>query len=423
MKIVISTDVYYPMINGVAVFSKNLATGLKKRGHQVMVLTPSISGKFSVEKDPNCNFTVVRLKSTRMYLYPDQIEKIPNDKKILGIKIPQLLYKNGLHVSYNPYSDIRRVLEDFKPDIIHNQTSGPLALAIFRYAKKRNVPIVMTDHTYPDNLTQQVKLPKFAKKPINAAMNAYFMSFLRRSEYATLPTKQAITDLLPKNHHSFKVPVEALSNGIDLSHFTKGPASEEIYKKYAIPKNVPIVLYVGRIDPEKSLDILVNSFKKLIKEAPKAHLVMVGDGTAREKLEKMIKRKKLDSQTHFIGRVIGDDLSQIYRTGTVFVITSKTETQSIVLMEAMASGLPAIAVNAGAVTELVKDGENGFIFEPNDTAGIASGINTIISNKELREKMSKNALKMIAKHDINYTLSRFEKIYNNVLRSRSKQLG
>ena len=422
MKIVISTDVYYPMINGVAVFSKNLATGLKKRGHQVMVLTPSISGKFSVEKDPNCNFTVVRLKSTRMYLYPDQIEKIPNDKKILGIKIPQLLYKNGLHVSYNPYSDIRRVLEDFKPDIIHNQTSGPLALAIFRYAKKRNIPIVMTDHTYPDNLTQQVKLPKFAKKPINAAMNAYFMSFLRRSEYATLPTKQAITDLLPKNHHSFKVPVEALSNGIDLSHFTKGPASEEIYKKYAIPKNVPIVLYVGRIDPEKSLDILVNSFKKLIKEAPKAHLVMVGDGTAREKLEKMIKRKKLGSQTHFIGRVIGDDLSQIYRTGTVFVITSKTETQSIVLMEAMASGLPAIAVNAGAVTELVKDGENGFIFEPNDTAGIASGINAIISNKELREKMSKNALKMIAKHDINYTLSRFEKIYNNVLRSRSKQL-
>lgn len=423
MKIVISTDVYYPMINGVAVFSKNLATGLKKRGHQVMVLTPSISGKFSVEKDPNYNFTVVRLKSTRMYLYPDQIEKIPNDKKILGIKIPQLLYKNGLHVSYNPYSDIRRVLEDFKPDIIHNQTCGPLALAIFRYAKKRNIPIVMTDHTYPDNLTQQVKLPKFAKKPINAAMNAYFMSFLRRSEYATLPTKQAITDLLPKNHHSFKVPVEALSNGIDLSHFTKGPASEEIYKKYAIPKNVPIILYVGRIDPEKSLDILVNSFKKLIKEAPKAHLVMVGDGTAREKLEKMIKRKKLDSQTHFIGRVIGDDLSQIYRTGTVFVITSKTETQSIVLMEAMASGLPAIAVNAGAVTELVKDGENGFIFEPNDTAGIASGICTIISNKELREKMSKNALKMIAKHDINYTLSRFEKIYNNVLRSRSKQLG
>ena len=411
------------MINGVAVFSKNLATGLKKRGHQVMVLAPSISGKFSVEKDPDYNFTIVRLKSTRMYLYPDQIEKIPNDKKVLGIKMPQLLYKNGLHVSYNPYSDIRRVLEDFKPDIIHNQTSGPLALAIFRYAKKRNIPIVMTDHTYPDNLTQQVKLPKFAKKPINAAMNAYFMGFLRRSEYATLPTKQAITDLLPKNHHSFKVPVEALSNGIDLSRFTKGPASEEIYKKYAIPKNVPIILYVGRIDPEKSLDILVNSFKKLIKEAPKAHLVMVGDGTAREKLEKMIKRKKLDSQTHFIGRVIGDDLPQIYRTGTVFVITSKTETQSIVLMEAMASGLPAIAVNAGAVTELVKDGENGFIFEPDDTAGIASGINTIISNKELREKMSKNALKMIAKHDINYTLSRFEKIYNNVLRSRSKQLG
>ena len=415
MKIVISTDIYYPMINGVAVFSRNLAAGLKKRGHQVMVLAPSITGRFSVEKDEDYGFTVVRLKSKRMYLYPDQIEKVPKDKKLLGVKVPQLIYKNGLHVSYNPYSDIKRVLDDFKPDIIHDQTPGPLALAVFRYAKRRKIPIVSTDHAYPDNLTQQVKLPELAKKPINAAMNAYFVSFLRRSEYATMPTEQAIADLIPKNRHFFKVPVEALSNGINLSRFTKGRANAEIYEKYNIPKNAPIVLYVGRVDPEKSLDVLMCAFAKVIQDMPKAHIVIVGDGTARDKLEEIAIKNGFADHAHFTGRVIGDDLPQLYRTGTVFAITSKTETQSIVLMEAMASGLPAVAVKAGAVPELVKHGKNGYIYEPDNENSIARGILRILSDKDLHEKMSNEAIKRIEKHDISHTLTRMEEIYHTVL--------
>ena len=415
MKIVISTDIYYPMINGVAVFSRNLAAGLKKRGHQVMVLAPSITGRFSVEKDEDYGFTVVRLKSKRMYLYPDQIEKVPKDKKLLGVKVPQLIYKNGLHVSYNPYSDIKRVLDDFKPDIIHDQTPGPLALAVFRYAKRRKIPIVSTDHAYPDNLTQQVKLPELAKKPINAAMNAYFVSFLRRSEYATMPTEQAIADLIPKNRRFFKVPVEALSNGINLSRFTKGRANAEIYEKYNIPKNAPIVLYVGRVDPEKSLDVLMCAFAKVIQDIPEAHIVIVGDGTARDKLEEIAIKNGFADHAHFTGRVIGDDLPQLYRTGTVFAITSKTETQSIVLMEAMASGLPAVAVKAGAVPELVKHGKNGYIYEPDDENSIARGILRILSDKDLHEKMSNEAIKRIEKHDISHTLTRMEEIYHTVL--------
>ena len=385
-----------------------------------MVLAPSITGRFGVEKDEDYGFTVVRLKSKRMYLYPDQIEKVPKDKKVLGVKVPQLVYKNGLHVSYNPYLDIKRVLDDFKPDIIHDQTPGPLALAVFRYAKRRNIPIVSTDHAYPDNLTQQVKLPELAKKPINAAMNAYFMSFLRRSEYATMPTEQAIADLVPKNRRFFKVPVEALSNGIDLSRFAKGRANSEIYEKYDIPKKAPIVLYVGRVDPEKSLDVLMNAFARVIQKIPEAHIVIVGDGTAREKLEKIATKNGFADHAHFTGRVVGDDLPQLYRTGTMFAITSKTETQSIVLMEAMASGLPAVAVKAGAVPELVQHGKNGYIYEPDDEESVARGITRILSDSELREKMSNEAVKRIAKHDISHTLTRMEEIYNIVLDNRIK---
>ena len=422
MKIVISTDLYYPMINGVAVFSRNLAAGLKKRGHDVMVLAPSITGKFKIEKDPEFGFTVVRLKSVKIHLYPDQINKVPEAKDFLGVKLPKVYYKNGLNASLHCYRTVKRILDDFQPDIIHDQTPGPVALAVFRYAKKRDIPLVSTDHAYPDNLTQQLKLPHVAKKPINSMMNKYFVSFLKRSEYATMPTEQAVADLIPQKRKPFKVPVEALSNGIDLSRFAKGRANKEIYDEYKIPKNKPIVLYIGRVDPEKSLDILMKAFIKAHEKVPDAHLVVVGDGSARSKLEGIIEKAGLNKNAHFLGRVVGDNLPQLYRTGTVFAITSKTETQSIVLMEAMASGLPCVAVDAGAVHELVKNNKNGYLVEADDITAVANSLVKILTNKERQAKMSEESVARAAKHDISHTLTRMEEIYTQVLENREREL-
>lgn len=421
MKVVISSDIYYPMINGVAAFARNLAAGLHKRGHEVLVLAPSITGKFGIEEDEEYGFKVARLTSFKMPLYPDQINKVPEAKEWLGIKIPQIVYKNGLHVSLAPYFEIRKTLNEFKPDIIHNQTPGPVALSLFRYAKLHNIPLVSTDHAYPDNLTQQLKLPKIAKEPLNILMNQYFISFLKRSEYATMPTEQAIADLIPKNRKHFKVPVEALSNGIDLSRFSAGDVNEQIYKKYKLPKNEPTVLYVGRVDPEKSIEILLEAFIQLADDVPKAHLVIVGDGTAKPKLEKMAKNAGLSERIHFTGRVIGDDLPQIYRTAKLFAITSKTETQSIVLLEAMATGLPCVAVKAGAIPELVKTGENGFLCEADDVDAVANGIKTILTDSKKRQEMGAASTRKVKKHDINYTLTRIEEIYQSVLDARAMQ--
>ena len=420
MKIAISTDIYYPMINGVAVFARNLAAGLHKQGHEVIVLAPSTTGKFEMEIDEEYGFKVFRLSSHRMHFYPDQINDIPAQREFLSVKLPQLLYKNGLHVSFAPFNEVRHVLDHFKPDIIHDQTPGPVALSVFRYAKHRNIPLVSTDHAYPDNLTQQVRLPLFILKPINTMMNKYFISFLKRSEYATMPTEQAVMDLIPRNKKRFKVPVEAISNGIDLSRFKNKPAPKAIYDKYKIPKDRKIVLYVGRVDPEKSLHVLVEAFGKVCKKVSDVDLVVVGDGTARNKLEKMAEEGGFADRAHFLGRIVGDDLPKIYRTGTVFAITSKTETQSIVLLEAMASGLPAVAVRAGAIHELVKNNKSGFLCEADDVDAVAKGLTKILNSDELREKLSLGALEIVKKHDINYTLSRMVEIYENVLENRRK---
>ena len=201
----------------------------------------------------------------------------------------------------------------------------------------------------------------------------------------------------------------------------KKPAKAAIYEKYHLPKNQPCVLYVGRVDPEKSLEVLLQAFVALAKKLKRAHLIIVGDGTARPALEEMARAANLTQRVHFLGRVVGADLPELYRVASVFAISSKTETQSIVLMEAMASGLPCVAVAAGALPELIQDNENGFLCPPDDIDAMSNALTKILSDKEMAQKMSEQSLKKVKKHDIRHTLARIEEIYETVLAKRAEQ--
>ena len=421
MKIVISTDLYHPMINGIATFSFNLAHGLAKMGHDVVVLAPSTTGDFAIENENR--FRIVRLPSIRIPFYPDQIERIPEARAIFGQRIPRIIYKNGIHVSFYPYPEIKRFLDAFRPDIIHNQTPGPLALSVYRYAKKRRVPIVATGHAYPDNLTAQIRFIGVARRPLNSVVRTYYTTFLTRAEHATMPTELAVRDLAPKKRlvgyfgREAPKPVEPLSNGVDLARFRPDKAPKSIYTKYKLPANKPIVLYVGRLDKEKSLGVLVRAFAKTLKKVPQAQLVIVGDGNDRDSLEKLTKRLKIPASVHFTGKIIGADLPKIYRTASVFAITSRTETQSIVLIEALASGVPGVAVNAGALSELIANGQNGFLVPPDNINAVATALEKILTDRKLAHKMSLAALKVAKKHDLSNTLNRLVEIYTTFVKA------
>ena len=421
MKIVISTDIYYPMINGVAVFSRNLAMGMSQRGHDVVVLAPSIDGDFHMEKDAEGGFRVARLPSFKMPFYPDQINDVPEAKKFFGKQIPKLLYRNGLHVSLNPYPEIKKVLDDFKPDLIHDQTPGPVALAVYRYAKKHDISIVATSHAYPDNLTSQLHVGKIGKKTLDVVMQQYFTSFLRRSAYATMPTELAMDDLLPKKRRRFKVPVEAISNGVDLSKFHCRKTSAKFYEKYGIDMNKRTVLYVGRIDPEKTLHKLLEAFALANRKCKNSQLVLVGDGTDKSRLESAAEELGIRDDVVFVGRVIGKDLPELYTTGDVFGISSSTETQGIVVIEAMASSLPVVAVRGGAVEELVHHKRNGFLHNADDIEGFARSLRNILEHPKLQKKMGAESKKIVKKHDLNQTLQRMEEIYTEVVRVKKEE--
>jgi len=421
MKIAIASDIYYPMTNGVAVFAHNLAKGLVKAGHEVLVISPSFNGKFHIEFDEETGIKTAFLTSLRFPFYPDQINEVPEKKDFLGIPMPRLVYKYGIWWSVNPLPEIKKVLKDFQPDVIHLQTAETIALAVMWYVKKYQVPLVSTGHAYPDNVTDQLKIlkPKFIKKASNAMLRAYMASFLKHAEYATMPTEMAIEDLIPKNRKHFKVTVEALSNGVDLSEFYPKKPNVRVLKKYRLDNDKRKLLYIGRVDPEKSIDKVIRAFFELLKlsgsKAEKFELVIVGDGTDLVNLKKLARDLGIESRVRFLGRVMPPELIEIYRAGEMFVTASETETQGIVLIEAAAVGLPLVAVDAGAVSELCRNKLNGELCQPGDISGMAEAMRRIVSDAKLAKKYQTASIEIAKKHDLKRTIARFEEIYKQAI--------
>jgi len=418
MKIVIATAVYYPMINGVAVFSHNLAVGLAQRGHEVVVICPSQTKKYYNEIQDGVN--VYYLRSTTVKIYPDQIHDVAPKKKAFGRDLPRVFYKHGLKVSAFPVRRVKKILNEFSPDVVHVQVSDPIGLSVVSYAKKHGVPVVTTEHNQPEVFTEPLHVPGVMKKPIDAILSAYFYNRQSKSDYVTMPTQQAIDNLILSRGKEFKVPFEAVSNGVDLSRFKAGKVSDAIYNKYGIPKDRPIVLYVGRVDPEKNVGTILDAFVKMLDnnkldKVSNSLCLVVGDGVDRLRLEKEFAANVKSGDVKFLGRVTGDDLYELYKVGSLFATASEIETQGIVLIEAAATGLPLIAVKAGAVAEVCQDGINGVLCKPGDVNGISEAMVEILSDAELRKKYSENSIKIAHEHDFEKTLDKFESVYRKVI--------
>ena len=403
MKIVIATAVYYPQINGVAVFSRNLACGLAKRGHKVLVICPSHTGHSYTQVVDGVK--VCYLKSVNAKVYPDQIHEIPKKRR--------LFYRHGFRISVFPRREVTEILADFQPDVVHVQVSDPVGLSVVSWARKHGVPVVTTEHNQPEVLTDPLHIPRVLKKPANALLYSYFRNRQSKSDFVTMPTKQAIYNLLSRGRE-LGVPVAAVSNGVDLSRFKPGKASAEIYEKYELVADAPTVLYVGRVDPEKKVELVIEAFLKA--SVPDSQLVIVGDGVDKARL--MRKYAGLTS-VKFLGRVVGSDLYELYKIGWVFATASEIETQGIVLIEAAACGLPLIAVDAGAVSEVCIDEENGYLCESGSVPEIAAAMKKILTDDKLRAKFSKKSLVVAKEHDFETTLDRFINIYSKVVQGKS----
>ena len=409
MKIVIATAVYYPQINGVAVFSHNLAVGLARRGHEVMVLCPSQTGK-SYRRTVDGVLTVY-LRSVEAKVYPDQIHTVPKKRRVCGVTLPRLFYKHGFRVSVWPAGEVRNALDDFRPDVVHVQVSDPIGLSVVSWARKHLVPVVTTEHNQPEVLTEPLHVPGVVRKGANAVLSAYFRNRQSKSDFVTMPTERAIRDLIGSGEE-FKVPVAAVSNGVDLKNFRPGRGTEGAYSWYGLDSKRLTLLYVGRLDPEKKVGIVIKAFLKARKDISNAQLVIVGDGVDKARLMKMAEGCK---EICFLGRVMPPELYTVYQLGDIFVTASPIETQGIVLIEAAACGLPLIAVDKGAVAEVCRNEVNGYLCRPGSVDEVARAMVVILSDEDLRQRFSEASVVIAGEHDFEKTLDKFINIYNKVI--------
>lgn len=386
MKILIASDLHYPTINGVATFSRNLAKGLAARGHEVLVIAPSQTGKKYKEVDGN--HVIVRT-----------------------VSVPFPFYQN-FRISLNPIREVKKIIQDFDPDVIHIQMLLGIGQAAMKIGNKFGIPIVSTNHAMPENLMDNLRLLAPVSRPINYMITAYGARFHSRADFITMPTQSAI-DMF--NVEKITTPMAAVSNGIDLSRFTPSGLDETVYERFDIPRDQPIVSYVGRLDAEKHLPVLMRAFVRVKSVMPNLHLLIVGDGTERPVLAHLAHELGVSQDVTLTGRVSDEDLVQLHKVGTVFAMPSPAELQSIATLEAMASGQPVVAVDAGALGELCQTDRNGYLVEQDNDEMMADGLLRILEDPSVRTAMSKQSLEIAQTHDLDTTLARFEEIYDTVI--------
>ena len=388
MKIVIASDTYYPNINGASYFTYRLATGLAKKGHVVSVIFPSQSSKK----------TKIIHEGVTVYGIPSF--KVPTVKPAFYFSVPTLAKQS-----------VEEIIAEIKPDIIHIQNHVMIGKVIFKIAKKKNIPIVGTNHFMPENLVHYFHLPKKVERDFSAWGWKQFLKVFENLDLVTTPTKTA-RGLLTKI--GFEGEVRIVSCGIDLEKFNPKNDGEYLKKLYKIPTNKPILLYTGRVVKEKKIEQIINAMPQILEKID-AHLVIAGNGNSKPELIELVEKLNIKKNVTFTGFVKDQDLPNLYAIADLFVIAGIAELQSIVTMEALATGLPALGVNAMALPELIHDKENGYLFETGDSNKIARDAVKILTDKKLYDSMSKESLKIIQNHDINKTISTFESIYEEAI--------
>lgn len=421
MKIALASDLFWPMINGISVFTKNLAEQMVLRGHEVVVFAPSQTGDFYVEETDG--YKVVRLSSVNFPFYPSQTEPLAPPRKIAGkITVPRVYLNNGYKLSLLPCREIKKYCRqnNFMPDVAHIQLQLFVGQAMIDFARKNHVPVVITNHASPENLFDNLRLLAPMSPVINRVVLLYTKRFALQADYATMPTQQAI-DRHFKNPEKSKMPIEPVSNGIDLSRFTPEKPSAEFYQQFDLDPKKPIVMNIGRVDAEKHIWVVISAFAKVLEQNSNAQLVIVGDGTDRVNLENLAFKLGIAKNVKFMGTQLGEDLVNFHRAADVFVSASPTETQGIVFLEAAACGKPVIGVDVGAVSEICQNEINGFLCETDNVEQIAESISRILNDKKLAQKFAKNGLEIIKQHDLSATIDKFEEIYNFVIEQKASE--
>lgn len=357
MKIAMFTDCYRPVINGVVTSVVNLKTALEKLGHSVYIFAPKVSGYKDAENS-----------IYRFFSFP-------------------YLFQREHRVSFPFPRKIFKQIKDLKIDVIHIHSPFCVGFMGLATASKNKTPAVFSHHTLWEKYVHY--FPLFSQGLREKIAIKLCRHFANKSKQVIAPTKQ-IKELLKTQ--GAKTPIQVIPSGIKLEDFKKTDTGE-FKKKFPQLAGKKILIYVGRIGKEKNLEFLLKAFKEISNLVPESHFLLMGDGPYRKELEDIARTSGLTQKVTFSGYVPQEEVKHYLKASYVFVFSSLTETQGIVLQEAMAAGAPAVALKAPGADDTITSGEDGFLLEPDDIDGFVKRTIELLKSPHLRDQMSQKALK------------------------------
>jgi len=337
MNVLMMTNTFTPFVGGVSRSVTAFTDELRKMGHRVVVVAPQFEGAPESERD------VIRIPA---------IQHFNGSDFSLVLPVPGYLAAR---------------LEEFKPDIVHSHHPHLLGGTAVRIASRFECPLVFTYHTMYEHYLHYV--PAHAKRLHQFVIN-FVTGYCNLCEHVIAPSR-SVADIIQAR--GVEAPIDIVPTGVYTERFERGDG-RAFRRLRGIPERAFVAGYVGRLAPEKNLTFLAEAVGRFVTKTANGHFLVVGSGPSEQNVREVFDRQRNSDRLHLVGSLEGQTLIDAYHAMDVFVFASHTETQGMVLTEAMAAGRPVVAIDAPGVREVVKDRENGRLLRSEDARAFAEAL-------------------------------------------------
>jgi 1,2-diacylglycerol 3-alpha-glucosyltransferase len=383
LRIAIFSDSALPILNGVSISIQSLVSELRNQGHSVTIFTAAHPGH--KDSDPN------------IYRFP-------------AIETP---WTRNYPLAYPPFYGMLRKFRRHTFDVIHTHTPFTIGFVGLRWAESHEIPIVSTYHTLYDRYAHYI--PFFPRRYIRFKIAKHTNFYYNHVDHVITPTAASHKWL---RRHSVTRPISVIPTGTPPRGFID---RAEMRHRLGIPAGQRIMLYVGRIAREKNLPTLFSMAAEVMKTHPEVRLWLVGDGPYRAEATAMARELGIGDRVNFVGFVPREQVDRYYAAADLFVFSSITETQGLVVQEAMTYGLPAIAVIGGGASAAIQQGENGFVAK-NDVADFTQAVLRVLEDDDLYARLSEGAARTVRSYTTADMARAVLDVYGGVLEHKRREL-
>ncbi|MFB6356886.1 MAG: glycosyltransferase [bacterium] len=378
MKVLMMTNTYYPFVGGVSRSVDQFTKRMRSRGHDVKILAPEFEGD---------------------YEDPSHVIRVPALKDLNG---------SGYSIPLTVPRDLKNRLGSFTPELIHSHHPFGLGMQALRLGNRTKTPVVFTHHTRYEEYTHNLQIDTRGIKQYARTLATGYANLADRVIAPSSGIQSLIED------RGVESPVNVVPTGVEVDRFQSGQG-DRVRDEHGIPKDADLIGHVGRLSAEKNLPFLIDSLENVLSDRSDRHLLIVGDGEQRKRIQRQFRGTELEQRVHLPGVLEGKDLVDAYHSMDLFGFASTTETQGMVLTEAMATGCPVVALKATGVNDVVEAGKNGFSVAGQDCEKFARAVNRYLNlSGDEQESMSERARTTAKQFSMDSTCDRLERTYEEM---------